>query len=123
MKSHGKRGKMQWIDEELYEKVTHMKNEQADQFMKENADVLIKLESAFAEYMRTLIRAKKKTFQDVFLQADISERYGYKLISQEKHTKQRDIILRLCYAGKFNRIKARNIRRIDCDFTVPCTCI
>lgn len=123
MKSHGKRGKMQWIDEELYEKVTHMKNEQADQFMKENADVLIKPESAFAEDMRTLIRAKKKTFQDVFLQADISERYGYKLISQEKHTKQRDIILRLCYAGKFNRIKDRNIRRIDCDFTVPCTCI
>lgn len=48
MKSHGKRGKMQCIDEELYEKVTHMKNEQADQFMKENADVLIKPESAFA---------------------------------------------------------------------------
>ncbi len=74
MKSKGERGKLQWIDEELYEKVTHMQNELADQFMKENADVLIKPESAFAEYMRTLIRAKKKTFQDVFLQADISER-------------------------------------------------
>ena len=33
--------------------------------------------------------------------ADIPERYGYKLISEEKRTKQRDIILRLCYAAHF----------------------
>lgn len=93
---------MQWIDEQLYEQVIHMKNEQAGQFIEDNAGMLINPETAFSEYMRHTIRAKKKTFQDVFLQADISERYGYKLISQEKHTKQRDIILRLCYAAEFS---------------------
>ena len=38
--------------------------------------------------------------QTVFLHADIPERYGYKLLSGEKHTRQRDVILRICYAGK-----------------------
>ena len=37
----------------------------------------------------------------VFLKADIPERYGYKLLSGEKHTKQRDVILRICYAAEF----------------------
>ena len=103
---------MQWIDKELYEKVTNMKNEQAGQFMEENADVFIKPETAFAEYMRTLIRNKNLTFQNIFLQADISEKYGYKLISQEKHTRQRDIILRLCYAAEFTLEETQEALRL-----------
>ena len=31
---------------------------------------------------------------------DIPEKYGYKLLSGEKHTRQRDIILRICYAAE-----------------------
>ena len=31
--------------------------------------------------------------------ADISEGYGYKLVSGEKHTLQRDTVLRLCFGG------------------------
>jgi hypothetical protein len=38
----------------------------------------------------------------VFLRADIPERYGYKLLSGEKHTRQRDVILRICYAGELS---------------------
>ena len=45
---------------------------------------------------------KKLKQQDVFLAADIPEKYGYKLLSGEKHTKQRDVILRLCYAAELN---------------------
>ena len=40
------------------------------------------------------------TQQMVFLKADIPERYGYKLLSGEKHTRQRDVILRICYAAE-----------------------
>ena len=40
------------------------------------------------------------TQQRVFLMADIPERYGYKLLSGEKRTRQRDVILRICYAGE-----------------------
>ena len=34
-------------------------------------------------------------------QADISLGYGYKLLTEEKTTRQRDVILRLCYGAQF----------------------
>ena len=37
----------------------------------------------------------------MFLAADLSENYGYKLIAEEKHTQKRDTILRLCMAARF----------------------
>ena len=50
--------------------------------------------------MKDLLARKKMTQQRVFLMADIPERYGYKLLSGEKRTRQRDVILRICYAGE-----------------------
>ena len=54
-------------------------------------------------------KAKKKKVlqQDVFLAADISENYGYKLIAEEKHTVNRDIILRICLATRFSLSEAQ----------------
>ena len=54
----------------------------------------------FSVYIKDLLRGKGLTQQKVFLLADIPERYGYKLLSGEKHTKQRDVILRICYAAE-----------------------
>ena len=36
------------------------------------------------------------------MKAEIPERYGYKLLSGEKRTRQRDVILRICYAAEFS---------------------
>ena len=55
----------------------------------------------FADYMRRKLREKGVLQQNVFLAADLSEAYGYKLIAEEKHTRQRDTILRLCLAAGF----------------------
>ena len=55
----------------------------------------------FADYMRMKLREKGILQQNVFLAADLSENYGYKLIAEEKHTRQRDTILRLCFAARF----------------------
>ena len=55
----------------------------------------------FADYMRMKFREKGILQQNVFLAADLSENYGYKLIAEEKHTRQRDTILRLCLAAGF----------------------
>ena len=55
----------------------------------------------FSVYFKELFREKKITQQEVFLKADIPERYGYKLLSGEKKTRQRDIIIRICYAATF----------------------
>lgn len=59
-------------------------------------------EGDFSVYMKNIFREKKLTQQIVFLKADIPERYGYKLLSGEKRTRQRDIILRICYAAEMS---------------------
>ena len=66
-----------------------------------NRDSVTEDENAFIEYFKGLFKEKGITQQTVFLKADIPERYGYKLLSGEKHTRQRDVILRICYAAGF----------------------
>lgn len=67
-------------------------------FLTENAQDLLETDKLFSEYMHEMLRKYGKSQQEVFLQADFPERYGYKLLSEEKRTKQRDYILRICYA-------------------------
>ncbi len=69
-------------------------------YLKSNEESIITNEYAFHEYISKLIKLKNLRKQDVFLAADVPEKYGYKLLSGEKHTKQRDVILRLCYASE-----------------------
>lgn len=73
-----------------------------DRFLQENAGELLRDGKPFCAYMRQMIKAVGMTQQDVFLAADLPERYGYKLLSGEKRTKQRDHILRICYAAKMD---------------------
>lgn len=77
---------------------THIKN--FNSYCKDNSKDL--MDDAFAVYMKNIFKEKKFTQQIVFLKADIPERYGYKLLSGEKRTRQRDIILRICYAAEMS---------------------
>lgn len=71
-------------------------------YLAENSDSIVVSDRPFSDYIRGLIKEKGLRKQDIFLDADIPERYGYKLITEEKHTRQRDVILRLCYAAHMN---------------------
>ena len=77
---------------------THIKN--FDAYCRENAGCLI--EGDVTVYMKNIFSEKKLTQQLVFLRADVPERYGYKLLSGEKRTRQRDVILRICYAAEMS---------------------
>ena len=55
----------------------------------------------FTDFMRQKFREKEITQKEVFIRADLDDRYGYKLISGEKQTLQRDTILRICLAAEF----------------------
>jgi hypothetical protein len=72
-----------------------------DTYMKENKDSMLSDSNSFSTYVKSLLGEKGISQQSVFLNADVPERYGYKLLSGEKRTKQRDVILRLCYAAEF----------------------
>lgn len=69
------------------------------EFLESNADSLLTEERPFSAYMRQMIKKAGMTQQEVFLAADFPEKYGYKLLAEEKRTRQRDYILRICYAA------------------------
>ena len=78
------------------------KPDQIDSYLATWKDDLVTEGKPFADYMRQVLKKKGLRQQEVFLSADIPEGYGYKLIAEEKHTRRRDIILRLCIAGHFS---------------------
>lgn len=70
--------------------------EKIDSYFSEYKEEVLEKDRPFPTYIRTLVKEKNLHFQDVFLHADLSEGYGYKLVSGEKHTRQRDTIIKLC---------------------------
>ncbi len=75
--------------------------EDIDEYLKKQKQDLADEKHPFASYMRELLKEKGITQQEVFLKADIPEKYGYRLIAESKKTKQRDYILRICLAAGF----------------------
>ena len=73
-----------------------------DQYCKDHKERMKAGKDMFSIYIKNILSEKGMTQQAVFLKADIPERYGYKLLSGEKHTKQRDVILRICYAAELS---------------------
>lgn len=85
--------------EELSEILKHTHISEFGKFRDENLYGFSEDQEAFSIYIKELLAKRGITQQKVFLNADIPERYGYKLLSGEKRTKQRDVILRICYAA------------------------
>lgn len=52
----------------------------------------------FVGYMDALLAEKQMKRQDVILRADLPQKYGYKLLTGETHTTDRDKLLRICFA-------------------------
>ncbi|MBO5497222.1 MAG: hypothetical protein J5967_07440 [Oscillospiraceae bacterium] len=85
----------------LAERLRQVGPEELRDFLERERGELIESERPFSDYMRRKLREKGVLQQNVFLAADLSENYGYKLIAEEKHTRQRDTVLRLCLAARF----------------------
>ncbi|MBE5916563.1 MAG: hypothetical protein E7273_06930 [Pseudobutyrivibrio ruminis] len=88
--------------EELSEILKHTHISEFGKFRDENLYGFSEDQEAFSIYIKELLTKRGITQQKVFLNADIPERYGYKLLSGEKRTKQRDVILRICYAAELS---------------------
>ena len=65
---------------------THLPDVQ--DYLKEHAVSNMRADRPFSKYMSAVIRKKGLKQRDVFLWAVIPERYGFKLISEEKRTRQ-----------------------------------
>ena len=56
----------------------------------------------FYYYMKDVLDEKNIKLKDVYSFAGVSESYGSKILTMEKHTKDRDLIIRFCIAGHFS---------------------
>ena len=88
--------------DELNSLLKNMKPEQIDGYFKDNRTYMADEKKAFYYYMKDVIEEKNILLKDVYSFAGVSEKYGRKILAQEGHTKDRDLILRLCIAGHFN---------------------
>ncbi len=66
----------------------------------------------FMNYMNERIKEKGLSKQKVILAADLPEKYGYKLLDEEKHTQKRDVYLRLCYGAHLSLKEAHRALRL-----------
>ncbi len=73
-----------------------------DEYFKKNNKYMAEDGKAYYYYMKDVLNEKNIRLKDVYISAGVSESYGSKIISMEKHTKNRDLIIRFCIAGHFN---------------------
>ena len=88
--------------DELDNMLKDIRPDQLDGYLKSNAKYMSGDKKAFYYYMKDVLSEKNIKLKDVYSFAGVSETYGSKIISMEKHTKDRDLIIRLCTAGHFN---------------------
>ncbi len=69
-------------------------------------------EPSFAGYIDLLLTQKGIKRQDVLIKADLPQKYGYKLLSGESHTTNRDKILRICFAMEMTLKEAQRTLKL-----------
>lgn len=98
--------------DELNALLENMRPDGLDDYLKDNRKYMADEDKAFYYYMKDVLYEKNIKLKDVYSFAGVSENYGSKIISQEKHTKDRDLILRLCIAGHFSLIETNRALKL-----------
>ena len=88
--------------DELNSLLKDMKPDQLDHYFKDNEKYLADKNKGFYYYMKDVLDEKNIKLKDVYSFAGVSESYGSKILTMEKHTANRDLIIRFCIAGHFN---------------------
>lgn len=81
--------------------LSDMKPNELPGYYKDNSQFMADEPRPFYLYFKTVLNKKNILLKDVYSFAGLSQSWGEKLVSQEKHSKKRDPILRLCIAGHF----------------------
>ncbi len=91
--------------DELNDLLENMQPSQLDAYLKDNRKYMALGEKAFYYYFKDTLETKRIRLKDVYTCADVTESFGSKIIRMEKHTTQRDLIIRLCLAGHFSLLE------------------
>ena len=76
--------------------------DQLDSYLKTNSQYLVDDDRAFYFYMKEVLKRKNVMLKDLYARMNVSESYGGKILTMEKHTQNRDLIISYCIAGHFD---------------------
>ena len=88
--------------EELDKLLKNTKAAGLEGYFKDNSEYMADEEKAFYYYMKDVLVEKNIKLKEIYSFAGVSESYGSKILTMEKHTKNRDLIIRFCLAGHFS---------------------
>ncbi|MCR5742204.1 MAG: hypothetical protein K6F92_00545 [Lachnospiraceae bacterium] len=88
--------------DELNDLLENVKPTGLETYLKDNEKYMADEKKAFYYYMKDVLDEKNIKLKDVYSFAGVTESYGSKIVTMEKHTKDRDLIIRLCIAGHFS---------------------
>ncbi len=97
---------------ELNDLLENMKPDQLDSYLKDNSKYMADDKKAFYYYFKDVLDEKNIKLKDVYSFAGVTESYGSKIITMEKHSKNRDLIIRLCLAGHFNLVETNRALKL-----------
>lgn len=89
--------------DEMDKLLAKVKTNKVGQFLEQNKDFMANEEKQFTYYMKDVLASKdrKLYYNDWYTMAGLSVKYGAKILNMEQHTKDRDVIIRFCIAGRF----------------------
>lgn len=79
-------------------KSTHTRD--YNKYVEENSKSMIGMSNDFTEEIHRILLEKRISQRELFTRAGLSESYGYKLLSGQKTTRKRDVILRVLIASE-----------------------
>ena len=86
---------------EMNELLAQTSPDELDAYFRQNEKYMAGGERAFYHYMKDLLRRNRILLKDLYSFAGVSESYGGKILTMEKPTKNRDLIIRFCVVGRF----------------------
>ena len=87
---------------ELNKLLENIKPKDIDKYLSDNKMEIKDSEKAFYYFFKDTLDEKRISLKELYISAGVSESWGGKIIRMERHTTDRDIIIRLCLAGHFN---------------------
>lgn len=98
--------------DELNEILENTDPDRLDDYLKKYRAYLADEKKGFYYYMKDVLADKRIKLKDVYSFAGVSESYGSKLITMEKHTSDRDLIITFCIAGHFNLLETNRALKL-----------
>ena len=82
--------------EEMEEALKEVGPGQIDSYLKTNSQYMVDESRAFYFYMKDVLKRKGIMHKDLYARMNVSEKYGGQILTMEKHTPNRDLIISFC---------------------------